>query len=38
MSFWIAADTRTLAQGDWLPNCPIPVFRPDFDALPSGED
>lgn len=30
MSFWIQINSPSLAQGDWLPNSPIPMFGADF--------
>lgn len=31
-SFWEKVDESTLRQGDYLLNCPVPLFRPDFTA------
>jgi hypothetical protein len=37
MSFWLKINTPSLAQGDWLPRSPIPMFGPDFGAVAAGE-
>ena len=36
MSFWTKINTRSLAQRDWLPGSPIPMFGPDFGAVAAG--
>lgn len=36
--FWISVSGGALAQGDYLPNCLIPLFHPDFGASDAVED
>lgn len=36
MPFWTGAQTPILAQGDWLPRCPIPIFGARFGAVAVG--
>jgi hypothetical protein len=32
MSFWAAVESDVLAQGDWLPKSPIPIYGSDFNV------
>ncbi len=32
ISFWVSVDEAILAQGDYLPECRVPVFPLDFDT------
>ncbi len=38
MPFWTEVSGPSLAQGDFLPDCLIPDFRPDFGNGPSEEE
>jgi hypothetical protein len=36
--FWKAIDGPEVLQGDWLPDCTIPVFHPKIDSDELDED